>query len=431
MNVASVVIPAHNESGVLPATLNRIAEDSLAAIARGRRRRQQLQRRDRRRRPRLPAPGARPRRRRDRHPRQDQRAQPRRRGGQRVPAHLPGRRHRARPRGPRGHGATGLSVSSPVAGSPDIRFDLDGADLWVREYYRMFERLPYVTDGLVGLGVYGLSEQGRDRFDEFPDVLADDLYIQRLFAPEERLRTRGQFAVRAPRRWADLVKVRTRVDRGNAQLATSAPTVGPRRGVRAHLRLLDEGDGALGRGRSRPARRRRRLRRHDGGGEGPLAVLQRPCLGTRRVDPAGALPASPDTDRAVSPWATPRVEVDDLPFSSQSEDEVVDSVFHALGSGPRRSDRHARTSTSCRPSGASPSCATWCGRPTSSSPTACRSCGRASCSAPRCPSASPVPTWCGRWPAGQRRRVAASTCWAASPASHSAPGRRSPSATPT
>ncbi len=223
MNVASVVIPAHNESAVLPATLNRIAEDSLATslevvvvanncndetadVARAFRRR---------------VPGL-----------------------VVVETDTPGKTNalnlgdevvNAFPRiyldadivlGPEAlEGMVeGLTVSAPVAGSPDIRFDLDGADLWVREYYRMFERLPYVTDGLVGLGVYGLSEKGRDRFEEFPDVLADDLYIQRLFSPEERLRTRGQFAVRTPRRWADLVKVRTRVDRGNAQLAGTATT---------------------------------------------------------------------------------------------------------------------------------------------------------------------------------------------------------------
>jgi len=332
MNVASVVIPAHNESGVLPATLNRIAEDSLATslevvvVANNC---------------------------------SDETADVARAFQRRVPGLVvvetdtPGKTNalnlgddvvNAFPRiyldadivlGPEAlEGMVeGLTVNAPVAGSPDIRFDLDGADLWVREYYRMFERLPYVTDGLVGLGVYGLSAQGRDRFDEFPDVLADDLYIQRLFSPEERLRTRGEFAVRAPRRWADLVKVRTRVDRGNAQLAGSAPAVdhgegfertsdssmkAMARSVAAHPALL--GAAGVYMGTTAVAKVRSKFSNDRAWGRDEST---RPAP-TRR-------PAA--TNRAVSPWATPRVVVDDLPFSSQSEDEVVDSVFHALGSG--------------------------------------------------------------------------------------------------
>ena len=334
MNVASVVIPAHNESGVLPATLNRIAEDSLASslevvvvanncndetadVARA------FQRR---------VPGLRV-----------------------VETDTPGKTNAlnlgdeavtAFPRiyldadivlGPEAlEGMVeGLTVSAPVAGSPDIRFDLDGADMWVREYYRMFERLPYVTDGLVGLGVYGLSEQGRERFNEFPDVLADDLYIQRLFAPDERLRTRGQFAVRAPRHWADLVKVRTRVDRGNAQLAGSASASSVDHGE-GFERTSDSSMKAMARSvAADPA-----LLGAAGVYVGTTAVAKvRSRFSNDRAwgrdeSTRQATTATPSaTRRPVSPWATPRVEVDHLPFSRQSGEEVVDSVFHALGSG--------------------------------------------------------------------------------------------------
>ena len=332
MNVASVVIPAHNESGVLPATLRRIADDSLAhslevvVVANSC---------------------------------DDETAEVARAFRRRVPGLVvvetdtPGKANalnlgdeavNAFPRiyldadivlGP---GALegmveGLTTDAPVAGSPDIRFDLDGADLWVREYYRMFERLPYVTDGLVGLGVYGLSEHGRERFDDFPDVLADDLYIQRLFSPEERLRTRGEFAVRAPRRWADLVKVRTRVDRGNAQLAGAVPSVDHGEGFE---RSSDSSIKAMARSvAAEPA-----LIGAAGVYVGTTAVAKvRARFSNDRAwgrdESTRSAPArrTPGTERGVSPWATPRVEVDRLPFSSQSEDEVVDSVFHALGSG--------------------------------------------------------------------------------------------------
>jgi N-acetylglucosaminyldiphosphoundecaprenol N-acetyl-beta-D-mannosaminyltransferase len=330
MNVASVVIPAHNESGVLPATLKRIADDRLAGslevvvVANSC---------------------------------DDDTADIARSFSEKVPGLVvietdtPGKTN-ALNLGDEAVGAfpriyldadivlgpdalegmvEGLAVDAPVAGSPDIRFDLEGADVWVREYYRMFERLPYVTDGLIGLGVYGLSALGRERFGEFPDLLADDLYIQRLFAPDERLRTRGQFAVRAPRHWADLVKVRTRVDRGNAQLATStpaAPALSDRferttessmkamaRSVAADPALF--GAASVYMGTTAVAKVRSRFADDHSWGRDE----------STRPSPA------PRTRAPMSPWAAPRVKVDGLPFNQQTEAEVVDSVFHALGAG--------------------------------------------------------------------------------------------------
>ena len=330
MNVASVVIPAHNESSVLSATLERIADDALSAeleVA-------------------VVANGC-----------VDDTARVARSFSRHVPGLVvletdtPGKTNAlnlgdaAVSAFPRiyldadillGPGAlegmvNGLSVDSPVAGSPDIEFDLDGADLWVREYYRVFERLPYVTDDLVGLGVYGLSEEGRQRFGAFPDVLADDLYIQRLFSPQERVRTGGHFAVRTPRRWTELVKVRTRVDRGNAQLATSGePESAPEfdrssgssakalvRSVIADPALLPAASIFVG--TTAVAKLRSRFSGDTSWGRDESSRVAAP--GTKA-------PAVP-----VSPWKAPRVRIEGVPFSRQTQEEVVASVFHALGEG--------------------------------------------------------------------------------------------------
>lgn len=318
MNVASVVIPAHNESGVLSATLERIADDALATeleVA-------------------VVANNC-----------DDDTAEIARAFSPKVPGLVvietdtPGKTNAlnlgdsAVSAFPRiyldadillGPGALegmvqALAVDSPVAGSPDIQFDLDGADHWVREYYRVFERLPYVTDDLVGLGVYGLSAEGRQRFGQFPDVLADDLYIQRLFSPGERLRTGGHFAVRTPRRWADLVKVRTRVDRGNAQLATSVPELEPGSefdrtsgsSAKALVRSVVADPGLL-----------------------PAASIY---VGTTVVAKLRSRLSGDhswgrdESSREVAEAGPPRVRVEGVPFNRQTQSEVVDSVFHALG----------------------------------------------------------------------------------------------------
>lgn len=112
-----------------------------------------------------------------------------------------------------------LRTDEARVAAPAVRFHVADSSPAVRSFYRAFEELPYVTDGLVGLGVYGISRAGRARFAQMPQVIADDLFIQRLFDPAERLVTPGFFAVRAPRDLRSLVKVRTRVASGNAQLA--------------------------------------------------------------------------------------------------------------------------------------------------------------------------------------------------------------------
>lgn len=125
-----------------------------------------------------------------------------------------------------GHLITALDTDQPRVASPAIRFDTADSDALVRHYYAVYRRLPYVASGLIGLGIYAVSEAGRRRFDTFPDLMADDLFVQRLFAPEERLTVAGEFLVRAPRRWRDLVAVRTRAARGAQELADAPPIEG-------------------------------------------------------------------------------------------------------------------------------------------------------------------------------------------------------------
>ena len=70
-----------------------------------------------------------------------------------------------------------------------------------------------------GGGVYGLSEEGRKRFQNFPDLIADDLFVDNLFEPEEKaVLDVAPAVVRPPRTPRDQVAVLHRVYRGNAEL---------------------------------------------------------------------------------------------------------------------------------------------------------------------------------------------------------------------
>lgn len=114
-----------------------------------------------------------------------------------------------------------VAASEGVAcAAPRLRVDTSRSSAAVRRFYRVFEQLPYVTDGLVGLGFYLLTEDGRGRFDAFPAITADDLFVRNHFRPSERLSVGdATFSVQAPRTVRALLTVRQRVYRGNAEYA--------------------------------------------------------------------------------------------------------------------------------------------------------------------------------------------------------------------
>jgi glycosyltransferase involved in cell wall biosynthesis len=120
--------------------------------------------------------------------------------------------------------AAHLGERDVLAASPVMHVDLGGSSLAVRAYYRVWIRLPYVREGMIGVGVYALSEEGRRRFGEFPKVIADDGYVRMLFGPGERIRVDdAPVRVYAPHRFSDLVRIKTRSRLGRYQLRQRFP----------------------------------------------------------------------------------------------------------------------------------------------------------------------------------------------------------------
>jgi glycosyltransferase involved in cell wall biosynthesis len=127
-------------------------------------------------------------------------------------------------------GARRLAASlddTVLAAAPGLSLDETGSSWAVRSYLRVWSELPAVRLGLAGRGAFVLSEAGRRRFGAFPDVLADDGFIDRLFgADERRIVDDVTSTVRAPRTLTNLLARKTRVFVGNQQLAQDA-TLGP------------------------------------------------------------------------------------------------------------------------------------------------------------------------------------------------------------
>ncbi|MCT9867981.1 WecB/TagA/CpsF family glycosyltransferase [Paenarthrobacter aurescens] len=107
-----------------------------------------------------------------------------------------------------------------LAARPAFRYDTSGATALVRSYYRARNRIPATAQGLWGAGAYALSRPGHDRLGAFPSLTGDDYYVDRLFSGAEKaVLDTEPVVVRTPRTRAALLAILRRSYRGNAQLA--------------------------------------------------------------------------------------------------------------------------------------------------------------------------------------------------------------------
>lgn len=117
-----------------------------------------------------------------------------------------------------------LQSGKYFAAAPAMRMDVRNASWLVRSYYEVWQQLPYVQEGMIGTGVYALSEEGRKRFDVFPKIIADDGYIRALFKTNERTSVVNCFSlVQAPTTLSGLLKIKTRSRLGGYELAMKFP----------------------------------------------------------------------------------------------------------------------------------------------------------------------------------------------------------------
>ncbi|GAA0337360.1 glycosyltransferase [Streptomyces turgidiscabies] len=110
-------------------------------------------------------------------------------------------------------------TSDILATAPDRRIPLAGCAWRVRAYYRVWQRLPAVREGLFGRGVIAVSKTGHARIAALPPLMADDLAASLAFTPQERLVVDGAaVVVHPPRTWPDLMRRRVRAAVSTAQV---------------------------------------------------------------------------------------------------------------------------------------------------------------------------------------------------------------------
>jgi glycosyltransferase involved in cell wall biosynthesis len=108
-----------------------------------------------------------------------------------------------------------LARDGSVAARPPFRYETAHASALVRRYYRARSQVPAVMGSIWGAGVYGLSAAGRARFGDYPDVVADDLFVHQHFDQDEiDIVGDEPVVVMAPAHYRDLLKVMRRAYRG-------------------------------------------------------------------------------------------------------------------------------------------------------------------------------------------------------------------------
>jgi glycosyltransferase involved in cell wall biosynthesis len=132
-----------------------------------------------------------------------------------------------------------LNEGDVLAVAPTAEINLAGCSWLVRKYFGIRSRLPSSREGIGGSGVYALSEAGRGRFGQFPDITADDTYVRLQFRREERETLACvRSTVFAPRTLLQLVTVRTRAYRGTFELARRFPELRANKGAANNWTLV-------------------------------------------------------------------------------------------------------------------------------------------------------------------------------------------------
>jgi len=108
--------------------------------------------------------------------------------------------------------------------APGAKYVYEGHNPFLAGYYHLWRSLPYVKRNTMARGFYAIDQRLRERYVEFPSLIADDKFIRNLTKPAERRVAKDCFTtVYMPANFGDLLKVKTRWTFGNLELAERRP----------------------------------------------------------------------------------------------------------------------------------------------------------------------------------------------------------------
>ena len=132
-----------------------------------------------------------------------------------------------------------LNQPGALSARPAFEYDTTGASWAVRSFYRARRRLPSTNSALWGAGAYAMSASGRARFEQFPELTGDDLFVDLQFGAEEKQIVPSiPVKVATPRTVQALMGILKRNYRGQAEIASEAPTMATTSGTMQTAREL-------------------------------------------------------------------------------------------------------------------------------------------------------------------------------------------------
>lgn len=122
-------------------------------------------------------------------------------------------------------------LDTPAPRYASGRLRVTRAQTWVtRRFADIWVRLPFMTHGVPGAGLFAVNAAGRARWDDFPPIISDDTYVRLQFTPAERVGVAPGYDWPMIEGFAGLVKVRRRQDAGVAEIARLWPDLMAREG---------------------------------------------------------------------------------------------------------------------------------------------------------------------------------------------------------
>lgn len=117
------------------------------------------------------------------------------------------------------HITEAMKDSSIQLSAPTPNIDTSDSSWLVKTYYKVWVNLPYIKEGVIATCSFIVSEEGRKRFEKFADVIGDDGFIRCHFKNTEIANIDGaEIYIRAPKDIFSLIKIKTRARLGNMEL---------------------------------------------------------------------------------------------------------------------------------------------------------------------------------------------------------------------
>ena len=92
-----------------------------------------------------------------------------------------------------------------------------------RAYARLWRNVPFMRTTVPGCGLFAVNAAGRARWDTFPSIISDDIFVRLQFTPAERHGVEPSYDWPIADGFGRLVKVRRRQDAGVAEIAKRYP----------------------------------------------------------------------------------------------------------------------------------------------------------------------------------------------------------------